>query len=77
MVALQSIETVLISPEGSLKSANPPSLLISCTDEPADLAIFAPPAGLSSTLCTNVPAGIFLRGRQLPSLMSAFGPDIT
>ena len=39
----------IIAPDGSLNNAVSPSLLINCTEDPADRAILAPPPGLNST----------------------------
>src|ERR1700752_300925 len=45
--------------------------------EPAERAIWPPLPGLSSTLCTSVPVGMFSSGSALPALMSASTPDWT
>src|ERR1039458_7429450 len=76
-VAMHSRGTRRTSPEGSLSSAEPPSLETNCACEPADRAICAPFPGLNSMLWTIVPAGIFFMGMALPTRMSASGPDIT
>ena len=75
MVAMQLSGTFLSSPEGSLRSARPFSLAISCAMLPALLASCAPLPGYSSTLCTKVPTGILTSGSALPGLISAEGPD--
>ena len=45
--------------------------------EPAERAIWPPLPGLSSTLWTSVPVGMFSSGSALPALMSAEAPDWT
>src|ERR671917_230588 len=77
MVARQRTSTLRISPEGIRNCAYGPSLATSCTLEPAERAIFAPPPGRSSMACTTVPVGMLRSGRLLPGLMSAFGPAST
>ena len=74
MVARQRASTLRISPEGIRSWAYGPSLATSCTEAPAERAIFAPPPGRSSIACTTVPSGMFLSGRLLPGLMSAPTP---
>src|ERR1035438_4851214 len=76
-VAMHSRGTRRTSPEGSLSSAEPPSLETNCACEPADRAICAPFPGLNSMLWTIVPAGIFFMGMALPTRMSASGPDLS
>src|SRR5699024_10880549 len=76
-VARQRASTLRISPEGIRNCAYGPSFATSCTDAPAERAIFAPPPGRSSIACTNVPVGMLRSGRLLPGLMSAEGPAST
>ncbi len=76
IVARHCIGTILISPEGSLNVAYFPSLAISCAPLPAARTSWPPLPGWSSILCTCVPTGIFSRGRQFPTSISAAGPFI-
>src|ERR1700722_6975879 len=76
-VAPQFASTSRISPDGIRSWAYLPSLASSCTPEPADLAILAPPPGRISIACTMVPVGMERSGRQLPVLMSAPVPFST
>ena len=46
-------------------------------DAPAERASFAPPPCFNSIAWITVPVGMFFRGRLLPGLMSAEGPDST
>ena len=64
-----------ISLDGILTEAKSPSLATSCTDDPALRAIWPPLPGLSSTLCSSVPSGMFFSGSALPGRMSTFCPD--
>ena len=57
-VARQSIGTRRISVDGRRRVAKSPSLATSCTELPAERAIFPPPPGRSSTLWTVVPTGM-------------------
>ena len=66
-----------ISPDGSFSSAMPPSFETNCACAPAERAICPPLPGFSSILCTTVPAGMFWRSSELPTRMSASGPDVT
>src|SRR6266403_545744 len=52
MVAMQSMSTRRVSPEGSLSRAHSPSFATSCACPPAERTICAPLPGLSATLCT-------------------------
>src|SRR3954462_9660407 len=76
-VARQRRSTLRISPDGMRSCACGPSFATSCTLEPADRAIFAPPPGRSSTAWMTVPTGMLRSGRLLPGLMSLDGPDST
>ena len=76
-VARQRTSTLRISPDGMRSCAYGPSFATSCTLEPAERAIFAPPPGRSSIACTTVPVGMLRSGRLLPTLMSARGPAST
>src|SRR5699024_2806224 len=76
-VARQRASTLRISPEGIRNCAKRPYFGTSCTDEPADRAILAPPPGRISTACSTVPTGMLRRARLLPGLMSAPGPAST
>ena len=75
--ARQRTSTLRISPDGIRSCAKAPSLATSCTLEPAERAIFAPPPGRSSMACSTVPTGMLRSGRLLPGLMSARGPHST
>src|SRR6185295_17901464 len=57
-VARQRTSTLRISPDGMRSCAYGPSLATSCTPEPAERAILAPPPGRSSIACTTVPVGM-------------------
>src|SRR5918997_6405011 len=74
MVARQRMSTLRTSPDGRRSCAYGPSLATSCTPEPAERAIFAPPPGRSSIACTTVPVGMLRSGRLLPGLMSEPAP---
>ena len=77
IVALQSIETNLISPDGNLNKAFFPSLAINWAETPADLTNWAPFPGFNSILCITVPTGISFNAIAFPGFMSAVGPDNT
>ena len=76
-VARHSARTMRISPEGRRSVAMPPSFAISWMPVPAERPSWPPRPGCSSTLWTTVPTGMFASGRQLPTVMSAPGPDMT
>ena len=77
IVALHSIGTILISPDGNLSVAYFPSLAISCAALPAARTSCPPLPLYNSILCTSVPTGIAERGKQLPTETSAFAPFST
>ena len=52
------------------------SFAISWMPVPAERPSWPPRPGCSSTLWTTVPTGMFASGRQLPTLISAPGPDM-
>ncbi len=54
-----------------------PSLAISWMAAPAERPSWPPRPGCSSTLWMTVPIGMFASGRQLPTAISAPGPDST
>src|ERR1700728_398344 len=59
IVARQVASTSRISPDGMRRWATLPSLASSCTPDPAERAILAPPSGRSSMACTTVPFGSY------------------
>ena len=66
-----------ISLEGRRRVAYLPSFATSWIAVPAERPIWPPRPGVSSTLWTVVPVGMFASGRQLPGGMSASGPEAT
>ena len=77
MVARQRGMINRVSPDGSRTVTYLPSLATTCTDDPALRASCPPFPGLSSTLCTCVPSGMFARGSVLPGRMSTLSPEMT
>src|SRR3989338_9727919 len=77
IVARHSIWTFLISPLGRSISTCLPSLARTCAYVPALLASCPPFPGISSTLWTSIPSGIFFTGIQFPTFGSTFSPDTT
>ena len=70
------IAILRISPDGIFTETYSPSLATTCTPAPALRASWPPLPGLSSTLCTIVPSGMWPSGRQLPGRMSTVSPEM-
>ncbi len=77
MVALQLWRIILVSPEGSLITANLPSRVMNWAYEPALRASLAPCPGLSSMLWMIVPKGISLMYIVFPMLGDTPLPETT
>src|SRR4051812_32969719 len=65
------------SPDGIVICAQSPSRAVSVALHPADRQICPPRPGVISTLWTDIPSGIRLIGRQLPTRGSTSGPLAT